>query len=68
MGISWTDKTNKDFNVDYLIHLNGEKHPQELGGTKVLVGHELTEEGRLRSTTYSEGGVTIMDSWRELKE
>ena len=68
VGINWTDKQQKDFNVNYLINLNGQKQTENLGGKKVDVLHELTQEGRLRSTTLTEEGVTLMDSYRELKE
>lgn len=51
------------------MKLTGKKQIEEHYGLKMQVLHELTTEGILKSTTYTEdGNNVIMEAFRELKE
>lgn len=69
MKIIWIDVNNKANETQYNMKLTGKKQIEEHYGLKMQVLHELTTEGILKSTTYTEdGNNVIMEAFRELKE
>jgi hypothetical protein len=67
--INWTDIHHKDFEIQYQMYLTGKRRVEEHFGQKMQVLHEVTNQGILKSTTYTEDGEkVIMEAFRELKE
>ena len=63
--IEWTDISKQDMSTAYEINLNGKKQLEEHFGMKMQVLHEVTPEGRLKSTTFTEdGSIAVMEACR----